>query len=678
MTRNDSFRRKIIYIVAIAVLLIPLSVISQPATVSKSGEARGGGLLSQKRKDHRLSQAELSDIDPASESMKLATLGLRPVAVTLLWGRIQEAKKKEQWDRMRTSTQTLIALQPNFIKVWEFQAHNLSYNISREFDDYQYRYHWVKEGLSYLMTGIGFNRKDHRIYDQLGFFFGLKLGRSDEKSQFRRLFRKDADYHEKLKDHGISLEDAYSAPLGGTDNWLTAYQWYNKSRLAVDNGLPRRTSGIMFYKGAPSQLRNYAIDLEREQRPDNAAQQAWEDALDEWVDYGNREIRTSTQVPVFLDRLSETKQRMEETRGKLDEMFPKVREELMAARRAKMTPEMWEAYNTPLNEMVNPDMGRLHHVAKGIMDDNRDAEFSDEIEKRVADGRIELSQDDRDRFERLKLNLNFKMRDLEFVAKYRGTVNYSYWKDRCQAESELNTIQARADLYDAREAVKETKFDEQEVLREKRDANNDVVIDDKTGLPVMEKVKVPGAIQFYEASFRKWKDVFKSYKSLADDVMEDDLVQAMQEYYGNLRKVQADWPLDFPLQALVDKRALRQLQDGLPTTESLQGRIQDLKELQELEKANNPVPQSQQPPAGKEAPAAQQPGAKSPETPEAAKSPEKPDGEKSPEKPEAAEAQEKSDARQPDASQPGAGQAAPAEGPAAAAKSAPVKKSPRP
>ena len=129
MTQNDSFRRKIIYISAIAVLLVPLSVISRPATVKKDGTGTEGGLLAKMRKDHRLSQAELSDIDPASESMKLATLGLRPVAVTLLWRRVQEARKKEQWDRLRTSTQTLIALQPNFVKVWEFQAHNLSYNI---------------------------------------------------------------------------------------------------------------------------------------------------------------------------------------------------------------------------------------------------------------------------------------------------------------------------------------------------------------------------------------------------------------------------------------------------------------------------------------------------------------------------------------------------------------------
>jgi len=77
MTRNDSFRRKIIYICLIPVLLIPLAFVSQPATVSKgSGETSSSGILSKIRKDHRLSQAEISEVDPASESMKLCYFGL--------------------------------------------------------------------------------------------------------------------------------------------------------------------------------------------------------------------------------------------------------------------------------------------------------------------------------------------------------------------------------------------------------------------------------------------------------------------------------------------------------------------------------------------------------------------------------------------------------------------------
>ena len=65
MTRNTSFVRKVIYLSAIAVLFIPLSLISAPA---KNAE-EGGGVLSRMRREERLSLAQIGKIDPASASI---------------------------------------------------------------------------------------------------------------------------------------------------------------------------------------------------------------------------------------------------------------------------------------------------------------------------------------------------------------------------------------------------------------------------------------------------------------------------------------------------------------------------------------------------------------------------------------------------------------------------------
>ncbi len=83
MTRNASFMRKVVYLSAIALLLIPLALISAPAETAE----KGGGLLSRMRRKENLSQAQLGKIDPASASMSLATLGMRGVAANVLWGR---------------------------------------------------------------------------------------------------------------------------------------------------------------------------------------------------------------------------------------------------------------------------------------------------------------------------------------------------------------------------------------------------------------------------------------------------------------------------------------------------------------------------------------------------------------------------------------------------------------
>ena len=89
------------------------------------------------RASYGLSQAELGEIDPASETMKMATLGLRGVATNLLWTKANRYKKTESWDKLSATLNQIAKLQPNYITVWEFQAHNLSYNVSAEFDDYR-------------------------------------------------------------------------------------------------------------------------------------------------------------------------------------------------------------------------------------------------------------------------------------------------------------------------------------------------------------------------------------------------------------------------------------------------------------------------------------------------------------------------------------------------------------
>jgi len=124
----------LLLLVAIAVLLVPLSALSQPAD-----SAGPGGLLARLRSRFGLSQANLGDVDPTSETMRFATLGLKNVAVTLLWDRANHYKKVEDWANLSATLEQMTKLQPNFYSIWDFQAHNLSYNISVEFDDYRDR-----------------------------------------------------------------------------------------------------------------------------------------------------------------------------------------------------------------------------------------------------------------------------------------------------------------------------------------------------------------------------------------------------------------------------------------------------------------------------------------------------------------------------------------------------------
>ncbi|MGH7193193.1 MAG: IRE (iron responsive element), partial [Candidatus Saccharimonadales bacterium] len=98
------FIRKLIYLLLILALLVPLSYFSQPATVAVGDQPKGaggdnaGGKLARMRAEYGISQANLGEIDPAGETIKLATLGLRGVAANLLWEKANTAKMKEDWE----------------------------------------------------------------------------------------------------------------------------------------------------------------------------------------------------------------------------------------------------------------------------------------------------------------------------------------------------------------------------------------------------------------------------------------------------------------------------------------------------------------------------------------------------------------------------------------------------
>ncbi|KKK88796.1 hypothetical protein LCGC14_2739540, partial [marine sediment metagenome] len=193
MSRRNSFIWKIVYIVAICILL--------------GGLVFSSNDLTRRRKQHGLSQTELGQIDPTSEAIKLASFGMRGVAANILWGKANRYQMKKDWTNLSATLEQITRVQPNFISVWKFQAWNLSYNVSVQFDDFRQRYHWVIRGLEFLKKGIDYNEREPLLYSEVGRFTSQKIGRADEHKQFRRLFKEDNDYHG-------------SRPVGLRDNWL--------------------------------------------------------------------------------------------------------------------------------------------------------------------------------------------------------------------------------------------------------------------------------------------------------------------------------------------------------------------------------------------------------------------------------------------------------------------------
>jgi hypothetical protein len=574
--------RKLIYLVIIALLIIPLSLIALPETRDANNSIKNaGGQLSILRQQYNLSQANLADVDPASETMRLASLGLRGVAVCSLWMKAMEQKKTENYDQLAATLKTLTKIQPNFVKVWEYQAHNLAYNVSMEFDDYEYRYHWVKKGIGFLKEGVPYNKTDHRMTDTLGFFTGNKIGKSDEKESFRRMFGLDTEFHELMRDY-INPESYETRGYGHHyDNWLMAYQWYDWSRRMVDEQSQfKYVSDMIFYNNRPSARRNQGLSLQREFRPDESQKQVWKIAQDEWNEYGRIEMTNSFGVKYTMEGIFQAEQKIDQLRKQLDEMAPGIREErIKEALEASPIPEVYlAAWRVPFEERDDEQRDKARMVDM-------------ELNKAVADIDYKIArqvkEEDSFRAQQLLRQIEEEKVRQVIIQKDSGTINYAFWKGRTRAESSDLGILAREAIFEAEQARQKAVYDDEF----DRDYRTKEV-----------KVTRQGALSLYLDAFEKFKLLFDENPDLQMDVFGDEVVDTIVHYQEILKLTGREWPEDFPLQAFLDYRASRGEKDPLPTTEDLNELRQTNQQNEELEdqeqEIENPEAASDDQPAG--------------------------------------------------------------------------------
>ncbi len=551
MNQSGSFTRKVIYIAIIGGLLIPLSLISRPATRDQSNLiADPGGLLSQLRDKNDLSPAKLSEIDPGSETMKLASLGLRGLAVNLLWMKAIEAKKEKEWDLFASTLNSLVKIQPTFIRVWEYQAHNLSYNVAVEFDDYEQRYHWIKKGIYFLTEGIPYNRRDHRIVDNLGMFCGNKFGNADERTQYRTLFRNDDVFHDDMSKF-VDI-DKINTPYG-PDHWLLAYQWYARSLRMVEKGVDgdkvqKFRKDMVYYQYKPSQLRNMGLSMHAEFRSDEFAQANWKRAFEEWLEYGNRPIAVAgdpNNPTVTLEGMTASVQELQNLRDQLDELAPGTRGQLLANRMSVLQPEDRDLLSRPIDSLNDEELERARSLQDALY-------AGDAIDLAVFQS---VSIDRVREAEPIYYKILQEQTKLRVGDTFRNTINYDHWRDHTYVESTDEGIAARQSEFDASELRRRSLLDQYT-------ERNPI-----TG----EETVFPGAMQSYENAFNIWNDVFLEYPRLRNGPMMDEIVDVIKSYRVVREAAGKEpWPSDFVLQDVIDYRSINaKFPDELPTSEEV-------------------------------------------------------------------------------------------------------------
>jgi hypothetical protein len=564
MNLTPAFVRKVLYLAAMVPPLIVIVNLGMPSVRGTEGGVEHGGHLAQMRIDNDLAQANLGEIDPAGEAMKLSSLGLRGVAVSDLWLKAMHYKKVKDFDRLSVTVNQLVKLQPNFITVREFQAHNLAYNVSIEFDDYRDRYNWVTKGIDFLMDGALYNRYEPHLLGYCGWFLSQKIGRSDEFRQFRRLFRHDDDFHEKLNKY-VDVDDAKSRADLLPDNWLVGRLWYLKAeRIVETRNVRMRETPWLFFSHAPRCLISYATALDRdgELPPEEVSQQAWRDAEKQWELYGAREfyirgqpVRLNSlhelqyqrdalalaidaaasgmpreqveQLRADAERLSERDPRQEQVRAKISKMYPgfdKLRNDVRQRRREALKGERRNAIDTA-PELRTAEQRAMMPEIEARLDPTPSAllEATEQANKKLVAELVE--------------QYNTVFEEFDRVDQLEGHSKYHYWLVRCQVESTEEARQAKRHLFLAKQLNSEARLTK-EVARDE-DGNEVVTL---------------GAKEHYEKAWDLWHEIFQRHPEMYDNVEESHmLIQDLLDY-DNVR-IKLDLPPlphDFKLRGLID------------------------------------------------------------------------------------------------------------------------------
>ena len=341
----SSQQRKLVYLIGIIILLIPIIWLSLPS----DGKDTPGGVLSQLRSKYELGETDLGDVDASSAAMNLVLLGMRGVAVNMLWMDLDQQKDMKRWAEMQATTESIVRLQPHYEKVWDFNGWNLAYNTSAEWDAVPDRYYWVKQGAKFLKRGVERNKRSTELYYRTGKVIEHKIGYADESVEYRGYFLKDHDpVFNGGPDPSINPE--------GKDNFLEGKHWFELA-CVQELSRPQHILDRSLFRATPARCQfDYAQALQKDGKFGEETRAAWEQARKDWTEGYGREIFHA------LIGSDESDIRLEMTEEEIQQLAPTPDDEIRVRKAVDAYQKMtnYRYWRTRAFAEAEPDTAEAH------------------------------------------------------------------------------------------------------------------------------------------------------------------------------------------------------------------------------------------------------------------------------------------------------------------------------
>ncbi|WP_417849403.1 hypothetical protein [Thalassoglobus sp.] len=193
---------------------------------------------------------------------------------------------------------------PETPQAWMRRAHQIGFNVPPVFDGFQTRYNWTRHGIEILIEGIEKNPKSIELKCLLGNFIGRRIGRSDERDEFRKLFSNDHELHQKIETV-VELSDVAS-PEYDVDSWIVAKCLAEMCLETIeDNKLPQwdLKMSVLLPFSRPAYVQARYAQAMSEAGFWKQSRLAWKEAERQFDEFTDTELPIAALFPSRLDDL---------------------------------------------------------------------------------------------------------------------------------------------------------------------------------------------------------------------------------------------------------------------------------------------------------------------------------------------------------------------------------------